>query len=263
MQVSKWERSIYRFFIFWYICGVILLTFDLLPPWLEWANVVFLITSGSLGAIYLIKNYYRIGIAAALFIFFVSMAAEHFGVKYGILFGDYYYNAYFGPKLFEVPITIGFAWIMVIATSHVMAVRIFPNSSILIKSLTAAGATVILDLIIDPVSFIAKEYWIWTGESFYYDIPLYNFFSWFALALVFHLLLFHFTKGMVSNENTYWEKNMYVLYGLMIAMFCVIALSVNLFLAFFATIVPTLLLYIGTFKHKEFFNDSSKKKQSI
>lgn len=262
-MVSKWESTVFRFFILWYICGVILLTFDLLPSWLEWANVVFLVTAGSLGAIYFIKNYKTFGLLFTFIVFFSSIAAEHIGVKYGFLFGDYYYNSYFGPMLLGVPVTIGFAWVMVIATSHVMALRIFPASPLWWKAVVAAVATVVLDLIIDPVAFIAKEYWIWSGESFYYNIPMFNFYSWFGLSVLFHLILLFFTPHTSSKENAYWEKNMYVLYGLMVGMFCMIALTSQLYLAFFATIIPALLLYAGTKKNKEFIHDTSKKKQSI
>ncbi len=239
------------------------MTFDLLPPWLEWANVVFLVTAGTLGAIYFIKNYRGIGVIFTMIVFGVSMAAEHFGVKYGFLFGDYYYNSYFGPKLFDVPITIGFAWVLVISTSHVIALRIIPQASIIAKAILGAFATVVLDLIIDPVAFIAKEYWIWEGSSFYYDIPLFNFYSWFGLSLLFHLFILLLSKTVSSKENTYWEKNMYILYGLMVAMFCMIAVTAKLYLALIVTIIPTLLLYGATLKSKEFTHDSSKKKQTV
>ncbi|KMJ58121.1 hypothetical protein AB685_13500 [Bacillus sp. LL01] len=254
---------IFRFFIIWYICGVVLLTFDLLPPWLEWANVVFLVTAGTLGAIYFIKNYRGIGVIFTLVVFFVSMAAEHFGVKFGFLFGNYYYNSYFGPKLFDVPITIGFAWVLVISTSHVIALRVIPHASISTKAILGALATVVLDLIIDPVAFIAKEYWIWESTSFYYDIPMFNFYSWFGLSLMFHLFLLLFSKNISSKENIYWEKNMYVLYGMMVAMFCMIAVTAQLYLALTVTIIPTLLLYVATLKLKGLAHDSSKKKQSV
>ena len=263
MTTGRWEKMIFKFFIIWYICGVVLLTFDLLPPWLEWANVVFLVTAGTLGAIYFIKNYRVIGALFTAIVFTVSMAAEHYGVKYGFLFGDYYYNSYFGPKLFDVPITIGFAWVLVISTSHVIALRAIPHAPLIIKAILAAFATVVLDLIIDPVAFLAKEYWIWEGTSIYYDIPMFNFYSWFGLSLLFHLFILYFSKDVTSKENAYWEKNMYLLYGLMIAMFCMIALSAKLYLALTVTIIPTLILYGATLNSKELTHDSSKKKQTV
>lgn len=263
LKINMWEKLIVRFFIIWYICGVVLLTFDLLPPWLEWANVVFLVTAGTLGGIYFIKNYRSIGFFFTFLVFFAAMAAEHFGVKYGFLFGDYYYNSYFGPKLFDVPITIGFAWVLVISTSHVLANRVIPNALILIKATLAALATVVLDLIIDPVAFIAKEYWIWEGTSFYYDIPMFNFYSWFGLSFLFHMVILLLSKNISPKENQYWEKNMYVLYGLMIGMFCMIAITAELYLALTVTIIPTLLLYLATLRSKEFLHDSSKKKQTV
>ncbi len=51
----------------------------------------------------------------------MSMGIESFGVHTGLFFGDYTYETDFGFKLIGVPITIGFAWLMVMATSHVLA----------------------------------------------------------------------------------------------------------------------------------------------
>ncbi|QFT88330.1 hypothetical protein FIU87_06720 [Bacillus sp. THAF10] len=263
MEIRLWEKALFRFFILWYICGVLLLTFDLLPPWLEWANVVFLVTAGLLAIVYFIQNYRERGLIIAVFVFFVSMAAEHVGVEYGFLFGDYYYNSYFGPKLFEVPITIGFAWVMVIATSHVLAHRMMPYASAWTKAMVAAFAAVVLDLIIDPVAFIAKEYWIWEGSSFYYNIPLYNFISWFVLSLLFHFILIMSTSKLSSKHNLYWEKNMYTLYALMVIMFCIIALSAQLYLAIVVTMIPTLLFFWFSRQMKEINDDSSQKKQTF
>ncbi|UOQ46566.1 hypothetical protein MUN89_15025 [Halobacillus salinarum] len=47
----------YRIFIFWYVCGAFLLTFNILPPWLEWANTVFLMLAGIVAGIYFTQRY--------------------------------------------------------------------------------------------------------------------------------------------------------------------------------------------------------------
>lgn len=107
-MLENFDRFIFRFFVFWYICGVILLTFDILPPSLEWANTVFLVLTGVLGAIFLIKQYGKIlGTVLSILIIIITFIVEGVGVHYGILFGDYFYNPDFGLILFEVPFTIG------------------------------------------------------------------------------------------------------------------------------------------------------------
>ena len=241
-MLQNWDKYIFKFFIIWYVCGVILLTFDLLPTWLEWANVVFLITAGILAFIFFIKNYQIIGLLFSLFVFFFSIFAEHIGVKYGFLFGNYYYNADFGPQLIGVPITIGFAWVMVIATSFVIAKRIVKSNSILLVSIVGSLAAVVMDLVIDPVSYVAKSYWVWVDTGLYYNIPTFNFISWFGLSFFFLLLFQLFAKEYPTNN--YWEKNMYKLYGLMILMFIIIAISAKLWVAVVVSTIPATLLLI-------------------
>ncbi|KHF30408.1 hypothetical protein LR68_00779 [Anoxybacillus sp. BCO1] len=43
---------LYRLFLIWYACGIVLVGFRLLPPWLEWANVVFLMLAGGLAPLF-------------------------------------------------------------------------------------------------------------------------------------------------------------------------------------------------------------------
>lgn len=61
----RFENGVFKLFIFWYIIGVLLLSFDLLPSWLEWANAVFLILAGALGALYFMRRF-GIGIGLSL-----------------------------------------------------------------------------------------------------------------------------------------------------------------------------------------------------
>ncbi|MFB5661556.1 carotenoid biosynthesis protein [Alteribacillus sp. HJP-4] len=125
MIAVHFDTWVYRLFLIWYICGIILLSFQLIPPALEWSNSVFLILAGLLGMLYFIRSYGTgRGMLLSLYIFLFTMTAEGFGVAYGVFFGDYFYNSDFGMMVQGVPITIGFAWLMVTATTHVLAKRI-------------------------------------------------------------------------------------------------------------------------------------------
>ncbi|ARI77678.1 carotenoid biosynthesis protein [Halobacillus mangrovi] len=220
---------IYRFFIFWYICGVILLAFNLLPPWLEWANSVFLITAGIVASIYFCKQYGTAGgLTYSLIIIIVSIYVEHLGVAYSFLFGSYSYNTNFGIKIFDTPLTIGFAWLLIMGCSHELAKVITqdigkiarPIAFILVGALIA----VTMDLILDPVSFKVKQYWIWQGSGFYYDIPLSNFIGWFLLSALFHLFFILWSPPAKTRE-TIWPNRMSLMFGLIIFMFCLIAFT--------------------------------------
>ncbi|MCD8502529.1 MAG: carotenoid biosynthesis protein [Bacillaceae bacterium] len=170
----------------------------------------FLILSGILGGIYFTVNYQKwLGFSISLFIIFSTIFVEWIGVEYNLFFGHYDYNSDFGPKIAGVPIAIGFAWLMVIATTHVLAkqiVRLFTLKHRLLLgfcyAIIGAFAAVVIDLVIDPVAFQVKEYWIWYEGGFYYEIPLSNFLGWFILAFGIHLFVFYpFRKRVVFRSR--------------------------------------------------------------
>ncbi|TRZ39726.1 carotenoid biosynthesis protein [Niallia circulans] len=222
----SFENGLFRFFIIWYICGVILLTFDLLPAWLEWANAVFLILSGLLAIVYFTKVFgKKAAYVISLVIFLFSYLAEYIGSTHGILFGDYYYTNRFAPNLFEVPIAIGFAWLMVMGTSHALANAI--SAKKWMQPIIGACIAVVIDLIIDPVAFKLKQYWIWQEDGVYYNIPFSNFLGWFIVALILHVFILSFSQ----EKNSLWEKRMFYLFALTITMFVLLAATGELWLA--------------------------------
>ncbi|EGA88820.1 hypothetical protein GPDM_13241 [Planococcus donghaensis MPA1U2] len=246
-----WENRIFKLFIFWYICGVVLLGFDLLPSWLEWANAFFLILAGSLGFLYFLNRFGVIsGSILGSFIFFSTFIVEWAGSDSGFLFGSYDYTERFAPNIFGVPIAIGFAWLMVMATTHVVARWAVPTGGFLYAVVGAIGA-VIIDLIIDPVAYQVKQYWIWEDTGLYYDIPWTNFFGWFVVAFVLHIaidLLMKKKSLIITAEQP--EKRMVLLYVLMIAMFVMLGSIGGLLLAAFLTTGLTTLIVLIAWKRR-------------
>ncbi|PYZ98521.1 hypothetical protein CR205_08020 [Alteribacter lacisalsi] len=247
--MEKTDRYLFRFFIFWYICGVFLLSFDLVPPWLEWANVVFLITAGFLAMLFFYRTYGKIlGLVLIGGIFILSMALESFGVATGLFFGNYEYRTDFGPKMIGVPVTIGFAWVMVIATSHVLMKPVTNATgkfAIIVYPVLGAFTATAMDLIIDPVAYDVKEYWVWLEGGFYYGIPFSNYAGWFILSFILHLIVFILTKRHKGwqTDSSEWSFRMAWLYGMMTAMFMAVAVVNGLFLAFFTTLAALIIVY--------------------
>ncbi|MFP7737601.1 carotenoid biosynthesis protein [Priestia aryabhattai] len=171
----------------------------MLPSWLEWANAVFLHLSSLLALIYLAKAY---GVRRALFItLFVTGASiyvESLGVKYGFLFGSYDYEKAFGAKVLGVPLTIGSAWFMIVITSRILALGIMKRMELpfvvhgIAYAVISSIFAVIMDLAIDPVAYVVRQYWVWKGDSFYYNIPLSNFSGCFLLSFFIPIRLFIF-----------------------------------------------------------------------
>ncbi|AQU80589.1 hypothetical protein AJGP001_15415 [Planococcus faecalis] len=246
-----WENRIFKLFIFWYVCGIILLGFDILPSWLEWANAFFLILAGTLGFLYFIKRFGVVGGSVlGVFVFFSTFIVEWAGSDSGFLFGSYDYTDRFAPNVFGVPIAIGFAWLMVMATTHVVARWIVPSGGLVYAIVGGIGA-VIIDLIIDPVAYQIKQYWIWADTGLYYDIPWTNFFGWFVVAFVLHLIIDLMMKKrkMIITSNLA-EKRMVLLYVLMIAMFVMLGAIGGLTLAAILTTCLTVAIVLLAWKRK-------------
>lgn len=125
--------------------------------------------------------------------FMVGMTAEWIGTKTGLLFGNYSYGANLGPKLWGVPLVIGFNWGILVVTSASIVNRI--KSSILTKSALAAALMTLLDVLMEPVA-IQSDYWTWVGE-----IPLYNYICWFIISLPLHYI--YFKTNLVESNKVY------------------------------------------------------------
>jgi bisanhydrobacterioruberin hydratase len=248
MDVKKY---VFGLFIFWYVVGVFLLLFDLLPPMLEWANAVFLILAGILGAIYFIANYSKAkGFFLSFFIISTTIFVEWLGVEFSLFFGHYDYNSDFGWNIAGVPIAIGFAWLMVISTTHVLAKQIIKllrtkNKIILgfFYALIGGLAAVVIDLVIDPVAFHVKQYWLWHDGGFYYDIPFSNFTGWFILAFFLHVVVYVVLQNdWHLDRNLDWKKKMVIVNVLIILMFVILAFQGKLLLSAFITLAATIIL---------------------
>ncbi|WP_059105001.1 carotenoid biosynthesis protein [Shouchella shacheensis] len=248
------DRVVFRFFISWYVCGVILVGFDLLPTWLEWANAVFLIAAGLLGGIYFFRQYGTLGWLFSIGVVASTIFVEWLGTEFGFLFGAYEYNPDFGLFLFGVPFTIGAAWLMVMATTHALVKPIAfmvsrSGLQVVVYVVGGAFAAVVMDLLIDPVAANLQEYWVWESEGFYYGVPFSNFVGWFLIAFVLHALLYallRMSRQWHVNADRYWQPRIVLLYVLMISMFMVIAAAGGIFGASALTGVLTvgiLLLY--------------------
>jgi putative membrane protein len=109
--------------------------------------------------------------------YIVTLALEILGVATGAVFGDYVYGKTLGLKFLEVPLVIGFNWMVIVlgCTNAALALvrRRFP------AVLLAASMATLFDVFLEPVA-IALDYWTWAGG----DIPLQNYAAWFSIAFV-------------------------------------------------------------------------------
>ena len=119
----------------------------------------------------------RYAITYLFFTFFFALTIEHIGVMTQWPFGNYSYSGDLGLKIFEVPLVVPFAWIMMAHPVLTSARRIAGNWVFLYGGIALAA----WDLFLDPM-MVAEGRWTWvvTGAHvpFQPEIPLSNTFGW-------------------------------------------------------------------------------------
>jgi bisanhydrobacterioruberin hydratase len=124
--------------------------------------------------------------------FLLGFTAEWIGVHKQWIFGDYRYGATLGPKIFDIPLTIGVNWFVLIYCTGVSMAR-SPIPYPWLRILTGAIILVLLDLLIEPVA-IRFDYWTWT-EGY---PPLKNYLGWLVMSM---LLLYLFELASFKKQS--------------------------------------------------------------
>lgn len=240
---KKASNLLFGFFVFWYVIGFILIAFNILPWYLEWANAVFLVLTGVLGTCYFFDSFKIKGLIFSAFVFVVSILVESLGVHTGAIFGQYFYTNALGFAILGVPVAIGFAWVMVMATSHALASFVLKakfGATILYVILGSAIA-VSMDMVLEPIAFLVNEYWIWQDGGFFYGIPTQNFAGWFLLSALFHTVLYVVILRKDKMFSLQWHKKMALLYAMIVVMFSTLCIISGYG---WATIIPLLVTLI-------------------
>ena len=112
-------------------------------------------------------------------IFWAGYLVELLGVTTNVIFGPYHYDTALGFKIGGVPPLIGVNWLMLVYISGILVQDLGVN--IWLRSALAAGAMVLLDLLIEPM---AIRYDFWTWDTITGGIPIQNFLAWYLVSLV-------------------------------------------------------------------------------
>jgi bisanhydrobacterioruberin hydratase len=108
----------------------------------------------------------------------ITFSLEVIGVKTKMIFGDYVYGETLGLRILDVPLIIGFNWVLVVlgainVTKLLSVKKVFQP---ILSSLIA----LLFDYILEPVA-IQLDYWNWYAQ----EIPIQNYIAWFLISLVF------------------------------------------------------------------------------
>lgn len=131
--------------------------------------------------IVLLGSHDRLNIRFLVFVmltYIAGFAAEWIGVHKQWLFGDYAYGPTLGIKLWDIPLTIGLNWFMLIYAAGVTLQRSAINN-LWLRVLTGAAILVLLDFLIEPVA-IRFSYWHWAFGI----IPAKNYLGWFVVSAI-------------------------------------------------------------------------------
>ena len=142
-------------------------------PYVLTLTLFLLIVNNSIDKKLLIRLFY---------IFLLGLSVEIIGVNFSFFFGEYKYGDNLGFKIFNVPIVIGFNWVLLVMLTGNFADRIFPKS-IFRKVLFGSAMMILLDLLIE-ISAPKLDYW----EFSLNPVPLSNYFWWFIFSILFHLI---------------------------------------------------------------------------
>lgn len=115
-------------------------------------------------------------LAWCLVVYIITFSLEAIGVATGLIFGEYLYGSTLGFQLFEVPMVIGFNWVLVVLGAVAVGQRIKNKWYVV---LPVAGFLAFgFDL---PLEFVAMnlDYWDWAlGYP-----PLHNFAAWVIITI--------------------------------------------------------------------------------
>lgn len=118
-----------------------------------------------------------------VFTYLATFFLEAMGVATGAIFGFYKYGETLGLSFLNVPVIIGFNWVLVILGS--IAISSLITNKSLLRSLITALLAVGFDYILEPIA-IKLDYWQWEQNV----IPLKNYAAWFLIAFISSIIFF-------------------------------------------------------------------------
>ena len=113
----------------------------------------------------------------ALITYLVTLSLEIIGVQTGRVFGAYEYGDVLGLQFMEVPLVIGFNWVIVVLGASRLSERLTPSPWL--AALFVGAVCVVYDYALEPVA-IGLNYWQWDAVH----VPLQNYVAWFVIAAV-------------------------------------------------------------------------------
>ncbi len=139
-------------------------------------------------------------------IFLITLLIEIIGEKTGAIFGKYSYGNVLSYNIFEifnVPLIIGFNWVMVILSATALSSKLIAN---IYQQIPATGfIAVAFDYVLEPVA-MQLDYWVWLDKYALKsnEVPIENYFAWFIISSIFALVIKKFNLNLKGNFLMYY-----------------------------------------------------------
>ncbi len=141
----------------------------------------------------------------ALGTYAVSFALEAVGVATGAIFGPYRYGTSLGPMVLDVPLVIGFNWMLTVLGGMVIARELGIGRGVggrteedgpcpICIAVATGVACVLFDFALEPVA-MRLGYWTWYTRG----VPIQNYIAWFAISAL-SALAFPSRRGRLSSR---------------------------------------------------------------
>jgi hypothetical protein len=119
----------------------------------------------------------------------IGNAVENLGIATGFPFGRYEFLSLMGPRLFHVPVLLGFAYIGMAYVSWMLARLIAGNAAIrgVALPLLASCIMVAWDWAQDPVWATLLHAWRWRDGGPWFGVPWSNYFGWYVTVFLIYV----------------------------------------------------------------------------
>jgi uncharacterized membrane protein len=137
----------------------------------------------------------------------VGNVIENLGVTTGFPYGHYHFADLMGPKLFNVPILLGCAYIGLAYVSFILARLILgyidalpAGAHMLAVPLVASFIMVAWDFAQDPVWATVLHGWVWRDGGPWFGVPISNYLGWYLnVFLVYLFFTLNVSRGPIRN----------------------------------------------------------------
>jgi len=144
----------------------------------------------------------------------VGNLTENLGIATGFPFGHYYFVELMGPKIFQIPILLGLAYVGMAYVSWSVAQAILggyppPKSGLQFFQLPLLASLVMTawDLAQDPVWATVLHGWVWRDGGVWFGVPVSNYLGWAGTMLVIYLLFALYLRRVPSLATAGEQQN--------------------------------------------------------